>query len=88
MACPVAMTRERMDQPNRYNGPYQCRNRTMAAISEGRPRHSRALPESRLGAQAMARREFPANLATFSQLWYSGPAVAEVKPLQIGTMTS
>ena len=34
------------------------------------------------------RRTFPANFATFSQLWYSGPAVAEEKPLQIGTMPS
>ncbi len=31
---------------------------------------------------------FPANFATFSQLWYSGPAVAEEKSLQIGTTPS
>ena len=40
------------------------------------------------GALAAARRRFPADFATFSQLWYSGPAVAEEKPLQIGTMPS
>jgi hypothetical protein len=34
------------------------------------------------------RRDRTADLAAFSQLWYSGPAVAEEKSLQIGIITS
>ncbi len=41
-----------------------------------------------LWKHGLAGEAFPADFATFSQLWYSGPAVAEEKPLQIGTMPS
>ena len=48
----------------------------------------RTIDPDRLKLAELLGRTFPADFATFSQLWYSGPAVAEVKSLQIGIMPS
>ena len=74
--------------------PSRCRRRRPAlGGAEGpRPDVRRGVRRSRdaslSGLTRRARRSLPANFATFSQLWYSGPAAAEEKSLQIGTMPS